>query len=34
MSESEKRVKVIRDEVMDALTKLEQIDIEKKQQEG
>jgi hypothetical protein len=34
MSESEKRVKEIRDEVMDALTKLEQIDIEKKQQEG
>lgn len=34
MSESEKRVKEIRDEVMDALTKLEQIDIEKKQQEN
>jgi hypothetical protein len=34
MSESEKRVKVIRDEVMDALTRLEQIDIEKKQQEN
>ncbi|MDG6989136.1 MAG: hypothetical protein JRN21_07395 [Nitrososphaerota archaeon] len=33
MSESEKRVKVIRDEVMDALTKLEQIDIEKKQED-
>ena len=33
MSESEKRVKEIRDEVMDALTRLEQIDIEKKQQE-
>lgn len=33
MTESEKRVKVIRDEVMDALTRLEQIDIEKKQQE-
>ncbi|MDG6913736.1 MAG: hypothetical protein JRN34_04855 [Nitrososphaerota archaeon] len=32
MSESEKRVKEIRDEVMDALTKLEQIDIEKKQE--
>ena len=31
MSESEKRVKQIRDEVMDALTRLEQIDIEKKQ---
>jgi hypothetical protein len=34
MSESEKRVKEIRDEVMDALTRLEQIDIEKKQQEN
>lgn len=34
MSQSEKRVKEIRDEVMDALTRLEQIDIEKKQQEG
>jgi hypothetical protein len=34
MSESEKRVKEIRDEVMEALTRLEQIDIEKKQQEG
>jgi hypothetical protein len=34
MSESEKRVKQIRDEVMDALTRLEQIDIEKKQQEN
>jgi hypothetical protein len=33
MSESEKRVKEIRDEVMEALTRLEQIDIEKKQQE-
>ena len=33
MSESDKRVKEIRDEVMDALTRLEQIDIEKKQQE-
>jgi hypothetical protein len=32
MSESEKRVKEIRDEVMDALTRLEQIDIEKKQE--
>jgi len=31
ISESEKRVKQIRDEVMDALTRLEQIDIEKKQ---
>jgi hypothetical protein len=34
MSESERRVKEIRDEVMDALAKLEQIDIEKKQQES
>ena len=34
ISESEKRVKEIRDEVMDALTRLEQIDIEKKQQEN
>ena len=34
MSESEKRVKELRDEVMDALTRLEQIDIEKKQQES
>ena len=34
MSESEKRVKEIRDEVMDALTRLEQIDIDKKQQEN
>ena len=34
MSESEKRVQQIRDEVMDALTRLEQIDIEKKQQEN
>lgn len=33
MSQSERRVKEIRDEVMDALTRLEQIDIEKKQQE-
>ena len=33
LTESEKRVKEIRDEVMDALTRLEQIDIEKKQQE-
>ncbi|HYC27099.1 MAG TPA: hypothetical protein VEB67_03660 [Nitrososphaerales archaeon] len=32
LSESEKRVKEIRDEVMEALTRLEQIDIEKKQQ--
>ncbi len=34
MSESERRVKEIRDEVMDALARLEQIDIEKKQQEN
>ena len=34
MTESEKRVKEIRDEVMDALTRLEQIDVEKKQQEN
>lgn len=34
LSESERRVKEIRDEVMDALTRLEQIDIEKKQQEN
>jgi hypothetical protein len=33
MSESERRVKEIRDEVMEALTRLEQIDIEKKQEE-
>ena len=33
MSEAERRVKAIRDEVMEALTKLEQIDLEKKQQE-
>jgi hypothetical protein len=33
MSESERRVKEIREEVMEALTRLEQIDIEKKQQE-
>jgi hypothetical protein len=33
MSESERRVKEIRNEVMDALTRLEQIDIEKKPQE-
>jgi hypothetical protein len=32
-SESERRVKEIRNEVMEALTKLEQIDIEKKQQQ-
>lgn len=34
MSESERKVKELRDEVMDALTKLEQIDIEKKPQES
>ena len=34
LSESEKRVKEIRDEVMEALTRLEQIDIEKKQQDA
>jgi hypothetical protein len=33
MSDSDRRVKEIRDEVMEALTKLEQIDIEKKPQE-
>ncbi len=33
LSESEKRVKEIRNEVMEALTRLEQIDVEKKQQE-
>jgi hypothetical protein len=33
LSESERRVRQIRDEVMDALTRLEQIDIEKKQQQ-
>jgi hypothetical protein len=34
MSEGDKRVKEIRDEVMEALTRLEQIDVEKKQQES
>jgi hypothetical protein len=34
MTESERRVKEIRNEVMDALTRLEQIDIEKKQEEN
>jgi septum formation inhibitor MinC len=33
MSESEKRVKDLRNEVLEALTKLERIDVEKKQQE-
>ena len=32
LSESERRVKELRDEVMDALTRLEEIDIEKKQE--
>lgn len=34
LSDSERRVKEIRDEVMEALTRLEQIDIEKKQQDA
>ncbi|MDA4128029.1 MAG: hypothetical protein OK422_00960 [Thaumarchaeota archaeon] len=34
MSDSERRVKEIRDEVMDALTKLEQIDVDKKPQDN
>jgi capsule polysaccharide export protein KpsE/RkpR len=34
MSEGDRRVKEIRDEVMEALTRLEQIDVEKKQQES
>lgn len=34
ISDSERRVKEIRDEVMEALTKLEQIDIDKKSQES
>jgi hypothetical protein len=34
MSDSERRVKELRDEVMEALTKLEQIDMEKKPQES
>ena len=34
LSESERRVKEIRDEVMEALTRLEQIDIEKKPQDS
>jgi len=34
MSESEKRVKEIREEVMEALTRLEQIDIDKNQQDA
>jgi hypothetical protein len=33
LTEGEKRVKELREEVMEALTRLEQIDIEKKQQE-
>ena len=34
VSEGERRVKAIRDEVMEALTKLEQIDLEKKQEKA
>ena len=34
ISEGDKRVKEIRDEVMEALTRLEQIDLEKRQQES
>ncbi len=34
LSESEKRIKELRDEVMDAVSQLEQIDLEKKQQEN
>ena len=34
VSEAERRVKAIRDEVMEALTKLEQIDLEKKQEKA
>ncbi len=34
LSESEKRIKQLRDEVMDAVSQLEQIDLEKKQQEN
>ncbi len=34
MSDSDRRVRELRDEVMEALTKLEQIDIEKKPQES
>lgn len=34
MSEADRRVKEIRDEVMEALTKLEQIDVDRKQQES
>jgi hypothetical protein len=34
ISEGDRRVKEIRDEVMEALTRLEQIDLEKKQQES
>jgi hypothetical protein len=33
MTEGERRVKELRDEVMDAMTRLEQIDVENKQQE-
>jgi hypothetical protein len=34
MTDAERRVKEIREEVMEALTKLEQIDVEKKQQDN
>lgn len=34
LTEGERRVKEIRDEVMEALTRLEQIDVDKKQQEA
>jgi hypothetical protein len=34
LTEGERRVKELRDEVMEALTRLEQIDVEKKQQEN
>jgi hypothetical protein len=34
MTEGERRVKELREEVMEALTRLEQIDVEKKQQES
>ena len=34
VSEADRRVKAIRDEVMEALTKLEQIDLEKKQEKA
>jgi len=34
VSEADRRVKAIRDEVMEALTKLEQIDLEKQQEKA